>query len=414
MMSEARALELDGQDPPADFRQRFSIPHTESGEEAIYLCGHSLGLQPLSTRAALDQEMGRWARLAVAGHFEGERPWCGCHEELCEPLGRLVGAQAHEVVPMGALTSNLHLAMVSFYRPTRERYQILTEAGAFPSDRYAVDSQARFHGLQPSEAVVTLGEEGALLDEDVIEAYLEAEGQRVALVMVGGVHYYTGQLFDMGRITRAAHRAGAMVGFDLAHAVGNVPLSLHDWGADFAAWCSYKYLNSGPGGVAGLFVHDRHAGSDLPRFNGWWGTDPETRFQMAGFEAQRGAGAWQVSNSPVMAMACHRTALAIHDEAGMAAIRQKSLAMTDFLLSLLDGLPEGRITVISPRQADRRGSQISLRVHGDGPGLHQALEAAGVACDFRNPDVIRIAPAPLYNSFHELWWVAEILREHLS
>ena len=413
-MSEDRALEMDGQDPLADFRQRFHIPRTESGDEAIYLCGNSLGLQPRSIQAALDQELGDWARMGVAGHFEAKHPWYSYHEDLCEPLARLVGAQAHEVVPMGALTANLHLAMVSFYRPTPERYRILIEAGAFPSDRYAVESQARFHGLDPSQAVVSLGEEGALLDEAAIEAYLEEEGERVALVMVGGVHYYTGQLFDMGRIAEAAHRAGAMAGFDLAHAVGNVPLSLHDWGADFAAWCSYKYLNSGPGGVAGLFVHDRHAGSDLPRFNGWWGTDPETRFQMGDFEAQRGAAAWQVSNAPVMSMACHRAALAIHDEAGMPAIRQKSLAITDFLLSLLDGLPEDCITVISPRQADRRGSQVSLRVHGDGPGLHQALEAAGVACDFRNPDVIRIAPAPLYNSFHEIWRVTEILRDHLS
>jgi len=218
----------------------------------------------------------------------------------------------------------------------------------------------------------------------------------------------------MWRIARAAHRAGATVGFDLAHAIGNVPLQLHDWGVDFAAWCSYKYLNSGPGGVAGLFIHDRHVGSDLPRFNGWWGTDPETRFEMGEFEAQRGAAAWQVSNAPVMSMACHRAALAIHDEAGMPALREKSLAMTDFLLAQLDELPEGRITVISPRQANRRGSQVSLRIHGDAPGLHRALVAAGVVCDFRNPDVIRMAPAPLYNRFHELWRVAEILRERLS
>ncbi|MDP6661386.1 MAG: kynureninase [Candidatus Thalassarchaeaceae archaeon] len=413
-MSEDRALEMDGQDPLADFRQRFHIPLTESGEEEIYLSGNSLGLQPRSIQEALDQEVGDWARLGVAGHFGAKQPWYSYHEDLCAPLARLVGAQAHEVVPMGALTSNLHLAMVSFYRPTRERSRILIEAGAFPSDRYAVESQARFHGLDPSEAVVSLGDEGDLLDEAEIEAYLEAEGTSIALVMVGGVHYYTGQLFDMGRIARAAHRAGATVGFDLAHAIGNVPLSLHDWGVDFAAWCSYKYLNSGPGGVAGLFVHDRHAGSDLPRFNGWWGTDPETRFEMGEFEAQRGAAAWQVSNAPVMSMACHRAALAIHDEAGMPALREKSLAMTDFLLAQLDGLPEGCITVISPRQADRRGSQVSLRIHGDASVLHRALVAAGVACDFRNPDVIRMAPAPLYNRFHELWRVTEILRAHLS
>lgn len=412
-MSESQALEMDRQDPLATYRDRFIIPKTETGNEAIYLCGNSLGLQPRSTRAALDQELDDWARLAVEGHFEAKYPWYSYHEDLCEPLGRLVGALPHEVVSMGSLTNNLHLAMVSFYRPTAERYQILTEAGAFPSDRYAVDSQARFHGFAPEDAIVSLGGDGDLLDEAAIEAYLEAEGHRVALVMVGGVHYYSGQLFDMERITKAARQAGAVVGFDLAHAAGNVPLKLHDWGVDFAAWCSYKYLNSGPGGVAGLFVHDRHADNDLPRFNGWWGTDPKTRFKMGEFEAQSGAGAWQLSNAPVMTMACHRAALAIHDQAGMAELRKKSLAMTGFFLEQLDQLPEGRVSIISPREAHRRGSQISLRIHGDGPGLHRALSSAGVFCDFRHPDVIRMAAAPLYNRFHELWRVAEILREQL-
>ena len=285
-MSESLALEMDRQDPLATYRDRFIIPKTETGNEAIYLCGNSLGLQPRSTRAALDQELDDWARLAVEGHFEAKYPWYSYHEDLCEPLGRLVGALPHEVVSMGSLTNNLHLAMVSFYRPTAERFQILTEAGAFPSDRYAVDSQARFHGFAPEDAIVSLGGDGDLLDEAAIEAYLEAEGHRVALVMVGGVHYYSGQLFDMERISKAARQAGAVVGFDLAHAAGNVPLKLHDWGVDFAAWCSYKYLNSGPGGVAGLFVHDRHAGRELPRFNGWWGTDPNTRRWTAGLASR--------------------------------------------------------------------------------------------------------------------------------
>ncbi len=413
-MSESQALDLDRLDPLASFRSRFLLPRTKTGEEAIYLCGNSLGLQPRTTRAALEQELDDWARLAVEGHFEAKYPWYSYHEDLCEPLGRLVGAKPHEVVSMGSLTNNLHLAMVSFYRPTAERFQILTEAGAFPSDRYAVDSQARFHGFGPDDAIVSLGGESDLVDEAEIEAYLETNGHRVALVMIGGVHYYTGQLFDMARIAKAAHKAGAMVGFDLAHAAGNVPLQLHDWGVDFAAWCSYKYLNSGPGGVAGLFVHDRHKNADLPRFHGWWGTHPETRFKMGAFEAQAGAGAWQLSNAPVMSMACHRAALAIHDEAGMDALRQKSLSLTDFFLSQLDRLPTGRVEIISPTEAHRRGSQISLRIHGDGPGLHQALAGAGVYCDFRHPDVIRMAPAPLYNRYHELWRVAEILRERLS
>ena len=413
-MSESEALELDRLDPLASFRDRFLLPRTQRGDEAIYLCGNSLGLQPRTTRAALLQELNDWERLAVEGHFEAKYPWYSYHEDLCEPLARLLGAKPHEVVSMGTLTNNLHLAMVSFYRPTQERFQILTEAGAFPSDRYAVDSQARFHGFDPNEAIVCLGGEKDLLDEEEIEAYLETHGHQVALVMMGGVHYYSGQLFDMERITRAAHKAGAVVGFDLAHAAGNVPLQLHDWGVDFAAWCSYKYLNSGPGGVAGLFVHDRHKTSDLPRFHGWWGTNPETRFKMGEFEAQEGAGAWQLSNAPVMTMACHRAALEIHDEAGMEALRQKSLAMTDFFLAQLAQLPPGKVSVISPREPHRRGAQISLRIHDDGPAFHRALATAGVYCDFRHPDVIRMAPAPLYNRFHEVWRVAEILREQCA
>jgi kynureninase len=413
-MSESEALHLDQQDPLSKFRDRFFIPRTKSGDEAIYFCGNSLGLQPRETRSALEQELDDWARLAVEGHFEAKYPWYSYHEDLAEPLARLVGAKTHEVVSMGSLTNNLHLAMVSFYRPNTERFQILTEAGAFPSDRYAVESQARLHGFDPEEAVVTIGKKGELLDEADIESYLDKNGHKVALVLIGGVHYYSGQLFDMARITKAAQQAGAIVGFDLAHAAGNVPLQLHEWGVDFAAWCSYKYLNSGPGGVAGLFVHDRHKNADLPRLNGWWGTNPETRFKMGVFEAQEGAGAWQLSNAPVMTMACHRVALSIHDEAGMEAIRQKSLALTDFFLAHLDQLPAGKVSVISPKQAHRRGAQISLRIHGDGPALHRALSAAGVYCDFRHPDVIRLAPTPLYNRFHEVWQVADLLREQLQ
>lgn len=410
-LADARAR--DAADP--GWRDRFHIPPGPDGEPSIYLCGNSLGLQPKATAGVIQQELDDWARLGVEGHFTAARPWYSYHEPLQAPLARLVGALPHEVVPMNGLSTNLHLLMASFYRPTAARHRIVIEGGAFPSDRYAVASQARFHGYDPAEAVVALHPregEAQLRTEDVV-AYLEREGQAVALVMMGGVHYYTGQWHDMGAITAAGQAAGALVGWDLAHAAGNVPLALHDQGVDFAAFCSYKYLNSGPGSVSVAFVHERWSGrTDIPRFEGWWGTDPATRFDMGPtFEPQRGAGAWQLSNAPVFAMAPLVASLALFEEIGIDRLRARSLALTGYLLELLDAVGSGHFSVITPRDSAARGCQLSLRVPGKAKALHEALMAAGVVCDYRVPDVIRLAPVPLYNTYEEMWRFAAIFRE---
>jgi kynureninase len=362
-------------------------------------------------------ELDRWARLGVEGHFREENPWFSYHEHLQGPMARVVGAEPAEVAVMGSLTTNLHLLMVSFYRPTRERFKILIEPSAFPSDRYAVASQARLHGYDPDEAVVELPlrEGEATLRTEDIEAWLGERGHEVALVMLGGVNYYTGQAFDMARITRAGHEAGAVVGFDLAHAAGNLRLSLHEWGVDFAAWCTYKYLNAGPGGVGGCFVHERH-GFDpgLPRLAGWWGNDPSTRFQMpAEFVPQRGAAGWGLSNAPVLPMAALAASLELFDAVGMEALRARSEALTGALLEGLGDLPEDRLWVLTPREASARGCQVSLRAPRDGRAIFGALEAGGVVCDFREPDVIRMAPVPLYNTFEDVWRVVEVIHEAL-
>ncbi|MFT4704552.1 MAG: kynureninase [Bradymonadia bacterium] len=410
-LESARAL--DAADPLRHFADRFHHP-TRDGDRLIYLCGNSLGLQPKTVRETIDVELEDWAALAVAGHFEGRNPWYDYHEFCSEAASHIVGARQHEVVMMNALTVNLHLLMVSFYRPTPTRYKILCEAGAFPSDRYAVASQARFHGFDPDDAVVEFAprEGETLIREEDVEAWLEEHGDSVALLMFGGVNYYTGQLFDMERLTKAAHKAGAVAGFDLAHAAGNAPLRLHDWDVDFAVWCSYKYINSGPGGVAGAFVHDRHAqDAELPRFSGWWGNDSKTRFTMPlEFEPQRGAGGWQVSNAPVLSMAAFRASGSLFLEATMPALRKKSEMLTASLLASLDALGGDVIEVISPREPERRGCQLSLRVRKHASDLQAALEAAGVVGDFRPPDVIRMAPTPLYNSFEDVWRFVEVLR----
>ena len=409
------ARRLDASDELAAFRDRFIFPTNEHGEPLIYLCGNSLGLQPKGVKARLEQELEDWGRLGVEGHFHGKHPWYDYHEFLAPSMARVVGAQEHEVVVMNALTVNLHLMMVSFYRPTSTRYKILIEGGAFPSDQYAVASQAAFHGLDPADAIEEVAPrdgEYTLRAED-IEARIKELGEELALVMIGGVNYYTGQAMPMARITRAGHAVGARVGFDLAHAVGNLALQLHDDGADFAVWCSYKYLNSGPGGVAGAFVHERHAqDSTLPRFAGWWGNDPTTRFEMSEtFEPQRGAAGWQLSNAPVLGMASLWASLELFDEAGMARLRAKSVAMTSFMLDAIDALPAQRFEIITPRAPDARGCQLSIRAKQDGPGLFEALTQAGIVCDFRKPDVIRVAGAPLYNSFEDVARFCEILRE---
>lgn len=410
-----RARTLDAHDALAHFRDEFHVPKHRDGSDSIYLCGNSLGLQPKGVRAAIEQELADWERLGVEGHFHGKNPWYSYHEPLLAPAAQVVGAKPSEVALMNSLTTNLHLLMVSFYRPSGARRKILIEGSAFPSDRYAVASQARFHGLDPAEAVIELQPrpgEDCLRQED-IEALLEREGDQIALVLFGGVNYYTGQAFDMEAITRAGHAAGCVVGFDLAHAAGNLELALHDWGADFAAWCSYKYMNSGPGGISGLFVHERHHHDhDLPRFCGWWGVDPAQRFSMPDeFVPQPSAGAWQLSNAPVMLMAPHRVALDQFARAGMPALRRKAVAQTTFLLELLDGLAGGGPEVITPREPSQRGGQLSLRFGAEAKAFHEALTEAGVVCDFREPDCVRLAVAPLYTRFEDLVRFVEILEE---
>ncbi|MFT6397985.1 MAG: kynureninase [Bradymonadia bacterium] len=405
---------LDAADPLGKFRSRFVIPRGQTGEQLIYFCGNSLGLQPKQAKEYVDAELLSWALHAVNGHFEGMNPWFGYHELCTEAAAHIVGALPHEVVMMNALTVNLHLLMTSFYRPTPERYKIVIEGGAFPSDRYAVASQAHAHGYDPANAVVELQprEGEAFLRDDDIVKWLEENGESVALVMISGVNYYTGQFFDMERITTAGHAAGAKVGFDLAHAAGNVELKLHDWNVDFAVWCSYKYMNSSPGGVGGAFVHDRHSEDEsLARFAGWWGNEPDTRFSMPDkFIPQKGAGGWQLSNAPVLPMAVFRASGDMFLEATMPALRTKSEKLSAYLLALIDELPAGSIEVITPSDPARRGCQVSLRATRNAKALQEQLEKAGVVSDFRPPDVVRIAPVPLYNTFEDVWRFAEVLR----
>jgi len=408
------ALELDREDPLADIRDQFFIPEQSSGEPSVYLCGNSLGLQPKGVRAAVDRELEDWARLGVDGHFDARDPWYRYHESFSRELSAIVGANPGEIIVMNSLTTNLHLMMISFYQPTPTRYKILMEGGAFPSDHYAVDSQAALHGFDPKDAVIKLtprpGEE-CLRDEDVLAAIADA-GDALALVMLGGVNFYTGQVFDLAAITIAGHAVGARVGFDLAHAVGNIELSLHDWEVDFAVWCSYKYLNAGPGATGGCFVHARFADApELPRLAGWWGNDQSTRFEMKpDFVPQSGAAGWQLSNAPVFAMAPQKASLKLFNQVGMRAIRQKSLALTDYLLTLLDQLPATSFDIITPREPARRGAQVSIKAQKDGKKLFDALSAGGVICDYREPGVIRIAPVALYNSFADVWKFWDILR----
>jgi len=412
------ARSRDAADDLSKFRDEFLFPTNEEGDALIYLCGNSLGLQPKKVREYVDIELEDWAKFGVEGHFHGRNPWYGYHEFLTAPMARVVGALPHEVVVMNALTVNLHLLMVSFYRPTKQRYKIMIEAGAFPSDQYAVDSQARFHGFDPAEAIIEVAPrdgEHTLRTEDIV-ALIDEHGDSLALVMLSGVNYYTGQAYDIRAITEAGHANGCVVGFDLAHAAGNLNLRLHDDGPDFAAWCSYKYLNSGPGGVSGVFVHERHDRSpDLPRFAGWWGNDPETRFEMPRtFSPHRGAEGWQLSNAPVLAMASLRASLDLFDEAGIQKLRAKSEQLTAYMLELIDAIPNDRFEIITPREPSARGAQLSIRTRFDGQELFAALTEAGVVCDFRRPDVIRVAPAPLYNSFEDVWTFCEILRREVA
>lgn len=439
--AEQAALALDAADPLSRFRARFHLPTRatlsaagvlpESADPGdgpvVYLCGNSLGLQPRAARAVVDEAMDDWARLGVEGHFHARRPWKPYHERFAAPLARLVGALPHEVVAMNSLTVNLHLMMCSFYRPGGGRTRIVIEDCAFPSDSHAVASQARLHGLDPADAVVRLRPregEHALRTADVLST-LSGLGPTVALVMLGGVNYLTGELMDIPAITAAAHAQGALCGWDLAHAAGNVPLHLHDWGADFAVWCSYKYLNAGPGAVAGAFVHERFASRpDLPRLAGWWGVDPSARFRMEpDFHPARGADGWALSNPPILSLAPLEASLELFDEATMPALRAKGLALSEYARRTIDHAvaaadpgPSGEapVTVITPAEPERRGCQVSMLVRHDARGFQRSLQRDGVIADFREPNIVRIAPVPLYNCFHDLWRFGRVLRTHMG
>ena len=406
-MTTQEATVLDGRDPLQGFRDRFLIPRHD-GDEQAYFCGNSLGLQPRAVRDALLQELDDWAALGVEAHFRGRHPWMPYHAELRDGLASLVGARPSEVVAMNSLTTNLHLLMVSFYRPTAERPAILIEAGAFPSDRYGVQSQVRFHGFDPDTDVIELAgdEPDGTISMQAIERVLAEHGHRIALVLWPGVQYRTGQAFDLEAITRLAHARGCVVGFDLAHAAGNLPLALHDSGADFAAWCHYKYVNAGPGAVAGAFVHERHARTDRPRFAGWWGHDQATRFRMGpAFVPTPGADGWQLSNPPILALAPVRVSLELFAEAGMDRLRAKSLQLTGYLERRVREELADTLQIVTPREPERRGCQLSLRVAGGrehGRALFEFLESRGVIGDWREPDVIRISPVPLYNRFADV------------
>lgn len=411
---EAPAAALDAADPLSRLRDQFLVPPHGDGEQA-YFCGNSLGLQPRGVRAALLQELDDWARLGVEAHFHGKHPWMPYHSEVRAGLAVIAGAQEQEVVAMNTLTANLHFLMVSFYRPTSDRPAILIEAGAFPSDRHAVASQVRFHGFDPARDVIEVqpDEAGGTISLAALERALAEHGHRVALVLWPGVQYRTGQAFDLREVARLAHARGCVVGFDLAHAAGNLPLALHDSGADFAAWCSYKYLNSGPGAVAGAFVHARHAHGDHPRFAGWWGHDQATRFRMGPeFVPTPGAEGWQLSNPPILALAPLRVSLELFQSVGMAALRERSLRLTGYLESLVHARLDAVIEIATPAEADRRGCQLSLRVRGgreQGRALFERLVSRGVVGDWREPDVIRISPVPMYNRFADIArFVAEV------
>jgi kynureninase len=414
------AVVLDRADPLGRFREEFHVPLGAGGEEEIYFAGNSLGLLPRRTPGYVEEELEKWKRLAVHGHFAGENPWLPYHELLAEPMARLAGASPGEVVTMNSLTVNLHLMMASFYRPTRERHRILLEEHAFPSDDYALESQARFHGFDPAEALVRLRPREGRDSMDLADFadVLDRDGASIAVVLLPGVQYYTGQALDVEAITRLAHARGCAVGFDLAHAVGNLVLRLHDWNVDFAVWCTYKYLNSGPGSVGGCFVHERHSTrTDLPRLAGWWGHDKPSRFRMEpGFRAIPGAEGWQLSNPPILSLAAIRGSLDVFMEAGgMEPLREKSVRLTGYLEWLLKEELGASIEILTPPDPACRGCQLSLRVKepASGRSVFRKLEASGVTCDWREPDVIRAAPVPLYNRYEEAWRFVQILKKAL-
>lgn len=411
--SSAFAKKLDRSDPLRRFRARFHLP-VINGKQAIYFTGNSLGLQPKSVKSRIAEELDDWAKLGVEGHVHARRPWLQYHKLSKKTLAKITGAKPIEVVAMNQLTVNLHLLMVSFYRPTAKRFKILTEAGAFSSDQYMLESQLKFHGLDPDIALIELkprAGESCLRTDDILVS-IDNHANEIALILFGAVQYYTGQFFNIPKITRAGHDAGAIVGFDLAHAVGNVPLALHNDGVDFAAWCSYKYLNAGPGALAGAFVHERHATTSRPRFAGWWGHDERERFQMKKvFKPMPGVDGWQTSNHPIISGAANLAALDLISEAGMKNIRTKSVQLTGYLEFLLNKIdPDHQhYRILTPLNPDERGCQLSLFMKKNGKKVFRSLTKAGVIADWREPDVIRAAPVPLYNTFSEVYRFSEIV-----
>lgn len=413
-----QAIRLDEQDELANYRSKFFIPKDENGNDLIYLCGNSLGLQPKTTRKYIEQELSDWANLGVEGHTEAKNPWLPYHEFLTNSMAELVGAKPIEVVVMNTLTANLHFMMVSFYQPTDDRYKILIESDAFPSDKYAVESQLRHHGYDDNEGLILWkpreGEE--LLRYEDLEKILEEQGHEIALIMIGGVNYYTGQYFDLKRITSLGHAHGCTVGFDCAHGAGNVKLDLHDSNADFAIWCSYKYLNSGPGSLSGCFVHERHAhDKDLNRFTGWWSHNKSTRFNMRHeFDVLPGAEGWQLSNPPILSMAAIKASLDIFHEVGMDKLIKKSRNLTAYFEFLLKQLGEDKVRIMTPTNPEERGCQLSIQVKNADKTLFDKLTRSGVVSDWREPDVIRCAPVPLYNSYQDVYHMVERLKTILN
>lgn len=413
------AQEMDARDPLASYREKFLIPKEENSEESIYLSGHSLGLQPKTARAYVEQELQDWAELGVKGHLHAKHPWLPYHEFLSPQTAKLIGARQEEVVVMNTLTVNLHLMMVSFYRPSPSRHKILIEANAFPSDQYAVNSQIKFHGFDPKQSLLEVSprQSEAIIRTEEIERLIEQQGDSIALIMIGGVQYFTGQAFDMEWIVRAGHAKGCVVGFDLAHAIGNIPLKLHDWDVDFAVWCSYKYLNGGPGSVGGCFVHERHlrpakSGIDLPLFAGWWGHNKATRFQMPPeFDPIPTVEGWQLSNPPILSVAALRASMDMFDEVGMEKLRAKSVKLTDYLEFLLNQVPNSDFEIITPRDSMQRGAQLSLRFPRNGKETFKRLTSANVISDWREPEVIRVAPVPFYNSFMDVYRFVQVLMD---
>jgi len=407
------AKQLDAQDELKHFRDQFYIPMMH-GNECIYFTGNSLGLQPKSTQDYVLNELEDWATLGVEGHFHARNPWMPYHEIFPQQLSKIVGCLSNEVVVMNQLTVNLHLLMVSFYRPSKTKYKIICEAKAFPSDQYALESQVKFHGFDYNDAVIEIAPrayEHCIRTEDILAA-IEEHKDSLALVIFGGVNYYTGQVFDMKTITAAAHKVGVFCGFDLAHAAGNIELHLHDWDVDFACWCSYKYLNSGPGGVSGVYIHEKHCtNTDLQRFAGWWGYEKESRFKMGkGFKAIPTAEGWQLSNAPILSMAAHKAALDIVEEAGMARLSAKAKMLSNYLLFVIDAVNANQnIEVITPRNEAEKGCQVSMLMKQNGKQIFDELTKQGVIADWREPNVIRIAPVPLYNSFEDVWEFGDII-----